>query len=473
MPSILNSDQQQAFDGILEFLSHPTADTFVLKGYAGTGKTFLMQYLARWLKANEREFKLLASTGRAASVLRGKTGFEAKTVHGIVYKFSKVDGDYEHLSYDAPVDKFGQMTLQFALKPPETIPTIYIVDEASMLSSEIPKDNSFAVFGSGMLLLDFFEHTNNNKIIFVGDPCQLPPVGQSFSPALDIDWLTEHDRKPVEFTLNKIERTREDNDILKLAHKLRDLAGFLHTEKWMKLPAKGLSKVKIYNSNEELIKEYLANFKKDEVNNSLLIARSNKKVREINEATRFEIIGETGKLLQLGEVLLVTQNNFAVPLTNGDFTIVTFLGEIETKGDLHFQNIKVKTLISDEEYSILLSLNILYDSTNGAFTKDQNKFLMVDFSKKMRQLGHKPNDNDYKREMMEDPYLNCLKASYGYAVTCHKSQGGEWDDVYILLDKGMSNIPSNEPYRWWYTAITRAKKHIHLVNNWWLTDFPH
>ncbi len=154
----LNSDQEEAFVALKLFISHLSSDTFVLKGYAGTGKTFLMQYLAIWLKSTDQDFKLLASTGRAASVLRGKTGFEAKTVHGLVYKFSNVDGDYESIPDDAPIDRFGQMTLQFTLKPPEEKPTIYIVDEASMLSSEVG-DNDFAVFGSGMLLLDFFEHT--------------------------------------------------------------------------------------------------------------------------------------------------------------------------------------------------------------------------------------------------------------------------------------------------------------------------
>lgn len=467
----LNSDQKEAFEGIKAFLQHPTSDTFVLKGYAGTGKTFLMQYLAKWLKATDQDFKLLASTGRAASVLRGKTGFEAKTVHGIVYKFSKVDGDYDHIPDDAPIDKFGQMTLQFTLKPPDPKPTIYIVDEASMLSSEIPETNNFAVFGSGMLLLDFFEFSSKNKIIFVGDPCQLPPVGQSFSPALDIPWLIEHGRKPIEFTLQKIERTRADNDLLKLAHKIRDYTDLINPPKYPKIPAKGLNMVITYKNEEELLESYRKCVSENGSLNALAIARTNKMVRSINDETRFSMYGEQQRDIEVGETLLVTQNNFAIPVTNGDFVIVTELGEIKQKDRLTFRKVRIKTLLSDQEYDILLSLNILYESENGNFTKEQNKFLMVDFSKRMRNDGNKPNDEDYMKEMMSDPYLNCLKASYGYGVTCHKSQGGEWGDVFLFLEGGMYGMKKQELFRWWYTAITRAKKHVHLHDKWWITYF--
>ena len=159
--SKLNSDQNNAFEAIKLFIKHKTSDTFILKGYAGTGKTFLMQYLATWLNDNNQDFKLLASTGRAASVLRGKTGFEVKTMHGVVYKFNSVKGDYENIPDDAPIDMFGQMTLQFTLKTPEPKQIVYIVDEASMLSSEIAEKGNFAVFGSGMLLIDCLLYTSD------------------------------------------------------------------------------------------------------------------------------------------------------------------------------------------------------------------------------------------------------------------------------------------------------------------------
>lgn len=162
----LNIEQKETFKAIQRFLKHPAADTFVLKGYAGTGKTFLMQYLGHWLKENNQKFVMLASTGRAATILRGKSGFETKTVHSELYHFSKVEGVDEEMQADAPIDKYGQMTLQFLLRQPDQDKHVYIVDEASMLSSEITLDSSFATFGSGFLLTDFFQAVGNNKIIF-------------------------------------------------------------------------------------------------------------------------------------------------------------------------------------------------------------------------------------------------------------------------------------------------------------------
>jgi hypothetical protein len=94
---------------------------------------------------------------------------------------------------------------------------------------------------------------------------------------------------------------------------------------------------------------------------------------------------------------------------------------------------------------------------------------MVEFSKKMRKEGNKPNDDEYKKEMMEDPYLNCLKATYGYGVTCHKSQGGEWNDIFLFLDKSMYGMKRVNMFKWWYTAITRAKKQVHLLDDWWVS----
>ncbi len=178
----LNPEQKEAFGVLQKFLDHPGPDTFVLKGFAGTGKTFLMQYLARSLEEKQRKFCLLASTGRASTVLRGKTGFRARTVHGELYQFSKVEGDNDDLPEDAPEEKYGQMKLQFLLRKPDVVKRVYIVDEASMLSSE-PSEESIASFGSGLLMQDFFDAAGPNKIIFVGKTLvSYSPVGQSLQP---------------------------------------------------------------------------------------------------------------------------------------------------------------------------------------------------------------------------------------------------------------------------------------------------
>jgi ATP-dependent exoDNAse (exonuclease V) alpha subunit len=258
---ILNSEQKEAFKAIQRFIEHPAANTFVLKGYAGTGKTFLMQHLAKWLEEKDYKFSLLASTGRAATVLRGKTGFEAKTVHSELYNFSKVNGDEEDLPDDAPTEKFGQMTLQFSLRQPDDSDSkkIYIIDESSMLSSELQSDTSTVAFGSGFLLVDFFEAVGRNKIIFVGDPGQLPPVGQIFSPALNMDWLAKQQRIAVSITLKKIERQDADNDLLILASVIRNLNPDI---RYPKLPASKMNNVKIYPSDKDLFNAYRERFGK-------------------------------------------------------------------------------------------------------------------------------------------------------------------------------------------------------------------
>lgn len=464
----LNTEQAEAFKAIKKFLDHPAANTFVLKGYAGTGKTFLMQHLGQWLREEKQEFRMLAATGRAASVLRGKTGFDTKTVHSEIYNFSKVDGLENVVAKDGGIDKSGQMSMQFLLRVPDEEKLLYIVDEASMMSGEhSDKDNHFASFGSGVLLDDLFEVVGKNKIIFVGDPCQLPPVGQKVSPALDMEWLSAKDRVAVQFTLQKIERTDAGNDILKLASAVRLMGGQQNTNRFTKLPAAGLNNVKLHGSVKEMFRVYSERYRKNGPNKALAIARSNQMVQNINKAMRRDLYGSQYTPLRTGDVLLVTQNNYKIPLTNGDFVTVVSLGHITTRLDLTFQSIRVKALASDIEYDTILSLDAL-NSEKGTMDTDQQKTLMIDFSTRMNAKDIKSNSPEYNRKWKEDDYLNCIRASYGYGVTCHKAQGGEWTDVFLFLDKSMYGMDGAELCKWWYTAITRAKTELNLVIDWWI-----
>lgn len=462
----LNEEQKEVFKSLQKFIAHPAADTFVLKGYAGTGKTFLMQYFAKWLESNEYSFSLLASTGRAATILRGKTGYEAKTVHSELYQFSKVNGDEEHLSEDAPIDQYGQMTLQFALRLPDQNKRLYIIDESSMLSSELSVEPGTVSFGSGYLLTDFFEAAGSNKILFVGDPGQLPPVGQIFSPALDMGWLAEQKRTAISMTLEKIERQSAENDLLFLASDIRNMKAD-SAKKFIGFPARNRSNTTVFASQQILFNEYVKRFQEVGTNGTIAIARSNKLVGQLNRAVRRNLYNEIDMPIQKAEILMVIQNNYSVPLTNGDFITVLELGQEFMQNGLTFKKAKVKAHSSETEYELLLSLDILY-GTHTNFTEAQSKLLMVEFSRRMKRKGLKPNSKEYRQEMMKDPYLNCLRAKYGYAVTCHKSQGGEWNDVFLFLEKSMYRMKHEELFRWWYTAVTRAKKQLHLHQDWWI-----
>jgi hypothetical protein len=463
----LNSGQKAAFKAIEKFLEHPAANVFVLKGYAGTGKTFLMQRLAKMLTDSEQDFCMLASTGRAAAVLKGKTGFDTKTVHGELYNFSKVDGIDTMLQRDKAAESSNQMSLEFLVRSVDENKRVYIVDESSMLSCQASKDVSFTNFGSGNLLDDFFKVAGNNKIIFVGDPCQLPPIGQNISPALDTNWLTSQNRVALSYTLQKIERVTAGNDILRLAGAVRDMSMQSYWERFPKLPASGLNNVTLHSSYDELFDEYVKNYKIKGPNDILAITRSNKTVQKINRDMRRELFGDEYVPLQIGEVLLVTQNNYTVPLSNGDFVEVRELGAITNKAGMKFQKVKVRPVAGEIDFTLLLSLDTVYHE-KGNLTEDQSRELMIDFSFRMNSKKITPNSPAYLKAMRDDEYLGCLKATFGYAVTCHKAQGGEWNSVFLFLEKSMYGMDRLELCKWWYTSITRARMQLHLQNEWWI-----
>lgn len=467
----LNADQKAAFTAIKKFLAHPSINVFVLKGYAGTGKTYLMQALAKKLTEDKEEFCLLASTGRAATVLKGKTGFSARTVHSELYTFMGVNGLDDNPS-GAVASNSGQLSMQFNTRTTDNKKRLYIVDESSMLSGEFQESDSLpATFGSGVLLDDLFEVAGNNKIIFVGDPCQLPPIGQPFSPALDKNWLEGQNKVAVSVTLSKIERTDSSNDILTLAGHIRNMHDSGIFELYPKLAASNLNNVKLHASDEEQLDRYFKKYRDTGPVETLAIARTNIRVYEINRFMRNKLLGDANIELQTGEVLLVTQNNHKVPLTNGDFVTVISLGETTWRGTLKFQTITVRTFLSDTEFKMQLSVNAL-KSINGSLTKEQTKELMTDFHNRMREQGLSSKSEEYREAMLQDDYYNCLKATYGYAVTCHKAQGGEWNNVYLFLDNNKNGMFMMQPAtlcKWWYTAVTRARKELNLVQHWWVT----
>ena len=229
-----------------------------------------------------------------------------------------------------------------------------------------------------------------------------------------------------------------------------------------------MNNVKLHSSDKELFNTYFKKYKETSTNETLAIARSNVMVSNINKAMRRELFGDIYIPLQIGEVLLVTQNNYIVPLTNGDFVVVSELGDITIRAGLKFQSVRVKSVASEKDYNILLSLDSL-NSTKGNLTNNQMKELMIDFSQRMRSKNIGTNTPDYKKAMLEDDYLNCLRATFGYAVTCHKAQGGEWSNVFLFLDNnknGMYNMQPQELCKWWYTSITRARRELHLVKHW-------
>ena len=369
----------------------------------------MMQQLAKHLSQPDakQSFQLLATTGRAAAVLRGKTGFESKTVHSALYTFSQVDGDSDDISDDADIDHYGQMALRFDVRVKGDEPIIYIIDEASMLSSEMADKGSFAVFGSGRLLPDLLENIPKGKFIFVGDPCQLPPVGQDFSPALSKDWLEQHGVRTSEGELSEILRTGQGNDVLIVAGMIRrmleDKTVFI--PKWPKIPALGRANLTVCPNEDDLFSAYWKNVRNH--TNSIAISTSNSQCHKINEKIRTLKYGMSHAPLQVGDRLLVTQNNYIVPLTNGDFVEVLAVGERRYRCNLTFTSIQVRNEITETIHEILFIEDLLHRRIAN-ITLENHRELMIAYSRACRQLGIKPNSQAYKEGMMKDPYLEMV-----------------------------------------------------------------
>ncbi len=459
--------QATALQQLKLFLAAPGSGVFILKGYAGTGKTTLLQNLALDLKKEKKAFVLLAPTGRAATVLRAKTGLEAKTIHSELYHFSDIDGDAAEDNKSPEADQFGQMRLMFSLRPQRNDDKkLFIVDEASMISDEPGDPTSYAHFGSGHLLSDLLQSAGTNKVIFSGDPSQLPPVGSNHSEALSEAWMTTQGKLVQSFELTDILRQKEGSDILQLATRVRALTQMNNYPKWVKLPAKESGQVKLGTHLEQKI-HYIAHIKEFGCLNSIAVCHSNINCADINRTVRAALYNDANALLQSGDILMITQNNYLVPLTNGDFATVMQVGMEQSYQGINFIHVTVKAQLSGKEYQTLLCAEPLFNG-QANLTSEQQRLLMIDFSRKMRSKGVRPKSEEYFLALQKDPYLNSLRANFGYAVTCHKSQGGEWDHVFLFLHKGMYGMQPQALTRWWYTGITRAKEHLHLVNDWWV-----
>ena len=467
----LRSQQKKAFDTICSFVDNPDLKVFILKGYAGTGKTSLMSGLIKKFQEEEKLYVLLATTGRAAKILSDKTGDIAKTVHSCIYDFNKINEDLEALSKiqdRIDVDDTGQIRLIFDMHPiVSSEEIVYIVDEASMMSDKETKNNSFAKFGSGDLMGDLLKYDSKGKFIFVGDPCQLPPIEQNFSPALNPDYIQKkYQLKADRFELTDIVRQDKDNGIVAASLRLRQLYKTNPPVNYAKLPVKGYSNITLHSSHINLLNRYIHQIKDRNYECATMVCQTNSQCLEINNNVR-DVIHNKPMGLVVGDLLMVTQNNYLVPLVNGDQVIVTGIGKREYRANLSFLYVRVMDLVEKKEYTLPMVEDLL-SSRIANLNESQHKKLMLDFYLRMKKLGIKQNQLQFKDAMMKDPYLNALKAGYGYALTCHKSQGGEWSEVFLYLDNKIHGLSKPGIYQWWYTAITRAKNNLHVVNDWFV-----
>lgn len=467
----LKPQQQKAFAALCSFIESKTNKIFILKGYAGTGKTTLMSGFIMRLSEDKIPFALLASTGRAAKILTDKSKKTANTIHSHIYIFKELSEDLEKMSelqHNMAVDDNGQITLLFDLSPISSeTEKIYIIDEASMVSDEIDKNSSFAKFGSGDLLGDILTYDTKGKYIFIGDPCQLPPINQVDSPALSPSKIkSKYNLECIEFEMTDIIRQANTNGIVEASFKLRNLFRTNPDIKFANLPVKGHSNIIIANSHAAMLNLYIEKIKNEGFINSTLICQTNKHCSDLNKIIRSTLHNKSERICE-GDLLMVTQNNYLSNLVNGDQIIILGIGKNEYRCGLSFLQVEVQEITSKNKFNLLLIEDILYSTWTNLNMK-QHKDLMIDYFKRMRDKGINQKDRAFKDNMLKDPYLNALKAVYGYALTCHKAQGGEWNNVFLYLDNKIHGIKKPGIYQWLYTAVTRAKENLHVVNDWFI-----
>ena len=477
----LTPSQKSALQSIESFLQDERQNCFVLKGYAGTGKTFLIDGIVRYLKLCKKSPQLLAPTGRAAHVMKERHRLPASTIHRHIYVLDKLREFRE-------IGERGTITYKFyfELKNNDTQhDSVFIIDESSMLS-DIYTESEFMRFGSGRLLRDLLEYINfdgndyRKKVIFVGDNAQLPPVDMSYSPALDESYLEKYVHSTVPSTvLTDVVRQEEGGLIVKNATAFRTMlvSGNYAT---FEFESNGESVKDV--SPENFIPSYLEYVSRAGVCDSIIITHSNALAKDYNTSVRQSLF-PNAKLLEPNDRVMIVKNNYnyEIELFNGQIGSVLYASnEVEThtvyvnvglddkgtrnnkKVELHFRKsvIRFMSLQGSTHDIQCLCIADLLTSSHRELSSEQSKALYVDF--KQRHKGLTPDSAEFREALRSDPYFNALQLKYAYAITCHKAQGGEWNSVYV--DFFHKNKLNSDSVRWSYTALTRAAKTVVATN---------
>ena len=479
----LTDSQKNVLKKILDFVTNSTDRVFILKGYAGTGKTTLMRFLIQELENSHKDYRLLASTGRAAKVLANLSNRNGSTstIHSMVYSFNGLSKEYDEKE-EPVVDKDGQLFLVFEpskLNETEVPETIYIIDEASMVSDMITKNVTQAKFGEGRLLKELLDYDtrSESKFIFVGDPCQLPPIEEYYSPALMKDYFQkEFGLVAQEAQLTEIMRQKGACGIIDASKQVRglfnqapnDISIYGSQRLWGFLPFRKYRDIQLHSSLESMINNYVDKVKGSGLNSAVCICRSNSACSQLSANIR-EKLGITQGRVQKGDLLMVIQNNMPTGLMNGDMVTIEELGPTtQSRSGLTFREVTVKELFTQKTIKTLMIEEIVNQSRLN-LDSAQQQALFIDFIKRMRDVGISQKDTrQFNHAMIHDPYLNALRCVYGYAITCHKSQGGEWEEVYVHVPRNITLNPTKETYQWIYTSMTRAKKTLHMVDDFFI-----
>ena len=445
--------QDSLLRDIAAFLTSDEGDIFVVNGYAGTGKTTAIAAVVAALGALDIKCSLMAPTGRAAKVLSQYTGKPACTIHKGIYRQKSVGAD-----------GMGRFTLDYN----KSRDTLFVVDEVSLIGTDGPESQSGAVFGSGNLLEDLVTYVRAGvecRLILIGDSAQLPPVGLDCSPALSKEYMEGFGG--VRFaTLTTVTRQQRESGILHNATILRKMISSGIAPGRIKLDLNGFDDIQRV-SGGELIETLSDAYSKYGDDDCIVLCRSNKMAIRYNLGIRSMVEFKEDRLVR-GEKLMIVKNCYQfledVPemdyIANGDIARLMSIKGFEERYGLHFAKARLQFPdYGDVEVSAKVCLDTL-ESESASLTAEQQNALYKGVDEDYSHISSRKKRYDAVRE---DPYFNALQLKYAAAVTCHKSQGGQWSCVFIDCPFWQEEQTLDD-LKWLYTALTRAVSRVYLVN---------
>jgi exodeoxyribonuclease-5 len=438
----LTQDQENLVKNLSNFIFHrEDCNIFILDGYAGTGKTTIISALIKTLPYYNIRTELLAPTGRAAKVLSNRSLQQAYTIHKKIY-YTQTD-DYSNIS--------------LKLKENKNHHTLYIIDEASMIGEG---DN---------LLSDLFSYVKNgvkNKAILLGDKAQLPPVGSNESFALNPDYLRQRFFEPIEYyQLTQVVRQALQSGILKNAANIRwALNNKLQLPIFKTQNHKDFKRIESIDFEDTLVNQYRQIGEKEVV----VVTRSNFAANQLNQYIRNRIL-EKENIIDIGEKLMSirnnyywqTENEYSDFIANGDIVEVTNIYSYEEKFGFNFANIEARINESKIPIELTIMLDTLSEKQAHLSQEKERQLYNSIFSYYQKDCNNKALIH---KAVKEDKYFNALQVKFSKAITCHKAQGGDWHTAFILNEVQASEAINQDYFRWLYTAVTRAREQIFLVN---------
>lgn len=451
-PYLMTQSQEEAIEKLVDFLyKKGERRFFILRGYAGTGKTSLVSALVKTFIQNRRNIILLAPTGRSAKVFSSYANTAAYTIHKVIYSVQNRDGK---LIMHRKINQLSN--------------TLFIVDEVSMIAQYQHREDYYPAGNLLEDLVQFVFEGKNNKLIFVGDDAQLAPIHETESKALNLSFMNDYfDLLGEEYTLTDIVRQEEESGILFNANLLRQVIKKEKVEKIRFLCDTYPDFKKVDGVNlEELLHQLYSNYSVDDI---IIITRSNWRANLFNQEIRNRILFRES-LINGGDLIMAVKNNYFYLsedhelgfIANGEMMEVQKVVRTEEMHGFQFADLMVQLCDYPDfpPFEIKVILNTLL-STSSALTFEEYNTLYESVSLDYADITSK---KERMKLLKEDPYLNAVQIKFSYAVTGHKSQGGEWSVALIDFVLFQDEELTIEHLRWLYTAITRGKKEVYLIN---------